>query len=226
MLEGWHLVPVRFQINFCSEIFSLWIDLLIGDLLQYLKTNKTTSEETTFELKTLRACPWIHVIHYYTFRNHLSFIWFSLGYFGIFSIRIVHFISCFLVFSVTRFTLSVWRGEALKSIFRAFWLSSEKRMQCVHLLLVVFYLHFSLEISLIKKNEGLRWPELIIGDTNGELIMDTEMSECLMHLTSEEMVRSWKIKYLKFLHICMLSFLDTLIRTSLTDLQFIYYSES
>ncbi|KAI6075198.1 NudC domain-containing protein 1 [Aix galericulata] len=45
----------------------------------------------------------------------------------------------------------------------------------------------SLEISLIKKNEGLRWPELIIGDTNGELIMDTEMSECLMHLTSEEM---------------------------------------
>ncbi|XP_032037309.1 nudC domain-containing protein 1 isoform X1 [Aythya fuligula] len=45
----------------------------------------------------------------------------------------------------------------------------------------------SLEISLIKKNEGLRWPELIIGDTNGEFIMDTEMSECLMHLTSEEM---------------------------------------
>lgn len=66
-------------------------------------------------------------------------------------------------------------------------------MQCVHLLLVVFYLHFSLEISLIKKNEGLRWPELIIGDTNGELIMDTEMSECLMHLTSEEMVRSFRL---------------------------------
>lgn len=67
-------------------------------------------------------------------------------------------------------------------------------MQCIHLLLVVFYLHFSLEISLIKKNEGLRWPELIIGDTKGELIMDpsqaTEISECLMHLTSEEMVRS------------------------------------
>ncbi|XP_071594320.1 nudC domain-containing protein 1 isoform X3 [Heliangelus exortis] len=47
----------------------------------------------------------------------------------------------------------------------------------------------SLEISLIKKNEGPRWPELIIGDTRGEFIMDpsqcSEIAESLMHLTSE-----------------------------------------
>ncbi|NWI68557.1 NUDC1 protein, partial [Todus mexicanus] len=49
----------------------------------------------------------------------------------------------------------------------------------------------SLEISLIKKNEGSRWPELILGDTRGEFIMDSsqgsEISESLMHLTSEVM---------------------------------------
>ncbi|KAJ7408926.1 NudC domain-containing protein 1 [Pitangus sulphuratus] len=49
----------------------------------------------------------------------------------------------------------------------------------------------SLEISLIKKNEGSRWPELILGDTRGEFIMDpsqcSEIAESLMHLTSEVM---------------------------------------
>ncbi|NXF52841.1 NUDC1 protein, partial [Oceanites oceanicus] len=49
----------------------------------------------------------------------------------------------------------------------------------------------SLEISLIKKNEGPRWPDLIVGDTRGEFIMDSsqcsEISESLMHLTSEVM---------------------------------------
>ncbi|KAJ7425505.1 NudC domain-containing protein 1 [Willisornis vidua] len=49
----------------------------------------------------------------------------------------------------------------------------------------------SLEISLIKKNEGPRWPELIVGDTRGEFIMDSsqcsEIAESLMHLTSEVM---------------------------------------
>ncbi|XP_063183482.1 nudC domain-containing protein 1 isoform X2 [Chroicocephalus ridibundus] len=49
----------------------------------------------------------------------------------------------------------------------------------------------SLEISLIKKSEGPRWPELIIGDTRGEFIMDSsqcsEIAESLMHLTSEVM---------------------------------------
>ncbi|NXA45399.1 NUDC1 protein, partial [Nothocercus julius] len=49
----------------------------------------------------------------------------------------------------------------------------------------------SLEISLIKKKEGPHWPELIVGDTRGELIMDpsqrSAMTENLMHLTSEVM---------------------------------------
>ncbi|KAM6089243.1 nudC domain-containing protein 1 isoform 1-T1 [Chlamydotis macqueenii] len=49
----------------------------------------------------------------------------------------------------------------------------------------------SLEISLIKKSEGPRWPELIVGDTRGEFIMDSsqcsEIAESLMHLTSEVM---------------------------------------
>ncbi|XP_044277789.1 nudC domain-containing protein 1 isoform X2 [Varanus komodoensis] len=49
----------------------------------------------------------------------------------------------------------------------------------------------SLDISLIKKEEGLLWPELIIGDSRGEFIMDPAQSsavaERLMHLTSEEM---------------------------------------
>ncbi|XP_025920009.1 nudC domain-containing protein 1 isoform X4 [Apteryx rowi] len=49
----------------------------------------------------------------------------------------------------------------------------------------------SLEISLIKKSEGPQWPELIVGDTRGEFIMDSSqrsaVAECLMHLTSEVM---------------------------------------
>ncbi|XP_065686963.1 nudC domain-containing protein 1 isoform X1 [Patagioenas fasciata] len=49
----------------------------------------------------------------------------------------------------------------------------------------------SLEISLVKKNEGPWWPELIVGDTRGEFIMDpaqrSEIAESLMHLTSEVM---------------------------------------
>ncbi|KAH0617490.1 hypothetical protein JD844_015811 [Phrynosoma platyrhinos] len=49
----------------------------------------------------------------------------------------------------------------------------------------------SLEISLIKKEEGCLWPELVIGDSQGELIMDPVQSaaiaEHLMHLTSDEM---------------------------------------
>ncbi|XP_004680058.1 PREDICTED: nudC domain-containing protein 1 [Condylura cristata] len=49
----------------------------------------------------------------------------------------------------------------------------------------------SLEISLIKKSEGLTWPELIVGDKQGELIRDSAqcaaIAERLMHLTSEEL---------------------------------------
>lgn len=49
----------------------------------------------------------------------------------------------------------------------------------------------SLEISLIKKNEGMTWPELVIGDKQGELIRDSAqcaaIAERLMHLTSEEL---------------------------------------
>nr|XP_012298724.1 nudC domain-containing protein 1 isoform X2 [Aotus nancymaae] len=49
----------------------------------------------------------------------------------------------------------------------------------------------SLEISLIKKNEGLTWPELVVGDKQGELIRDSTqcaaIAERLMHLTSEEL---------------------------------------
>lgn len=49
----------------------------------------------------------------------------------------------------------------------------------------------SLEISLIKKNEGMTWPELVIGDKQGELIRDSAqcaaIAEHLMHLTSEEL---------------------------------------
>ncbi|XP_021568310.1 nudC domain-containing protein 1 isoform X2 [Carlito syrichta] len=49
----------------------------------------------------------------------------------------------------------------------------------------------SLEISLIKKNEGLTWPELVVGDKQGELIKDSAqcaaIAERLMHLTSEEL---------------------------------------
>ncbi|KAL2767117.1 nudC domain-containing protein 1 isoform 1 [Daubentonia madagascariensis] len=49
----------------------------------------------------------------------------------------------------------------------------------------------SLEISLIKKNEGLTWPELVVGDKQGELLRDSAqcaaIAERLMHLTSEEL---------------------------------------
>uniref|UniRef100_A0A8C9PXA7 NudC domain-containing protein 1 n=1 Tax=Spermophilus dauricus TaxID=99837 RepID=A0A8C9PXA7_SPEDA len=49
----------------------------------------------------------------------------------------------------------------------------------------------SLEIFLIKKNEGLTWPELVVGDKQGELIRDSAqcaaIAERLMHLTSEEL---------------------------------------
>nr|XP_034491365.1 nudC domain-containing protein 1-like [Marmota flaviventris] len=49
----------------------------------------------------------------------------------------------------------------------------------------------SLEIFLIKKNEGLIWPELVVGDKKGELIRDSAqcaaIAERLMHLTSEEL---------------------------------------
>ncbi|XP_027287247.1 nudC domain-containing protein 1 isoform X3 [Cricetulus griseus] len=48
-----------------------------------------------------------------------------------------------------------------------------------------------LEISLIKKNEGLTWPELLVGDKQGELLRDpaqcAEIAERLMHLTSDEL---------------------------------------
>ena len=58
----------------------------------------------------------------------------------------------------------------------------------------LFYLFLSpsLEISLIKREEGPLWPELIIGDAQGEYIMDpaqnAAVAEHLMHLTSDEMV--------------------------------------
>ncbi|XP_007466297.1 PREDICTED: nudC domain-containing protein 1 [Lipotes vexillifer] len=49
----------------------------------------------------------------------------------------------------------------------------------------------SLEISLIKKNEGLTWPELVVGDKRGEFIRDSAqcaaIAERLMHLTSDEL---------------------------------------
>lgn len=49
----------------------------------------------------------------------------------------------------------------------------------------------SLEISLIKKNEGLPWPEVVVNDKQGELIRDpaqcAAIAESLMHLTSEEL---------------------------------------
>lgn len=48
-----------------------------------------------------------------------------------------------------------------------------------------------LEVSLIKKNEGLMWPELVVGDKQGELIRDpaqcAAIAERLMHLTSDEL---------------------------------------
>uniref|UniRef100_A0A452IU75 NudC domain-containing protein 1 n=1 Tax=Gopherus agassizii TaxID=38772 RepID=A0A452IU75_9SAUR len=58
----------------------------------------------------------------------------------------------------------------------------------------------SLEISLIKKDEGPMWPELIVGDAQGEFIMDSSqcsaVAERLMHLTSEEMVNLGSNQYL------------------------------
>ncbi|EGW09202.1 NudC domain-containing protein 1 [Cricetulus griseus] len=52
-----------------------------------------------------------------------------------------------------------------------------------------------LEISLIKKNEGLTWPELLVGDKQGELLRDpaqcAEIAERLMHLTSDELVSDY-----------------------------------
>ncbi|XP_029447763.1 nudC domain-containing protein 1 [Rhinatrema bivittatum] len=49
----------------------------------------------------------------------------------------------------------------------------------------------SVEISLIKKEEGCVWSELVVGDKRGEHIMDpvqhTAASDCLIHLTSEDM---------------------------------------
>ncbi|XP_006830708.1 PREDICTED: nudC domain-containing protein 1 [Chrysochloris asiatica] len=49
----------------------------------------------------------------------------------------------------------------------------------------------SLDISLMKKSEGLTWPELIVGDKQGEFIRDSAhcaaIAERLMHLTSEEL---------------------------------------
>ncbi|XP_071659955.1 nudC domain-containing protein 1 isoform X2 [Patagioenas fasciata] len=58
----------------------------------------------------------------------------------------------------------------------------------------------SLEISLVKKNEGPWWPELIVGDTRGEFIMDpaqrSEIAESLMHLTSEVMINLGSNQYL------------------------------
>uniref|UniRef100_A0A8D0E7C2 NudC domain-containing protein 1 n=1 Tax=Salvator merianae TaxID=96440 RepID=A0A8D0E7C2_SALMN len=49
----------------------------------------------------------------------------------------------------------------------------------------------SLEISLIKKEEGHSWPELIVGDSQGEFVTDpakcAAVAEQLMHLTSDEM---------------------------------------
>ncbi|XP_020825962.1 nudC domain-containing protein 1 isoform X2 [Phascolarctos cinereus] len=49
----------------------------------------------------------------------------------------------------------------------------------------------SLEVSLIKKDEGLTWPELVLGDEQGEFIRDSAqcaaIAERLMHLTSEEL---------------------------------------
>lgn len=48
---------------------------------------------------------------------------------------------------------------------------------------------------MIKKNEGLPWPEVVVNDKQGELIRDpaqcAAIAESLMHLTSEELVSSY-----------------------------------
>lgn len=49
---------------------------------------------------------------------------------------------------------------------------------------------------MIKKNEGLMWPELVVGDKQGELIRDpaqcAAIAERLMHLTSDELVSKYR----------------------------------
>lgn len=63
-----------------------------------------------------------------------------------------------------------------------------------------------MEISLIKKNEGLTWPELIVGDKQGEFIRDAPqcaaIAERLMHLTSEELVSNCNSTFSKDLEVC------------------------
>ncbi|XP_004640149.1 nudC domain-containing protein 1 [Octodon degus] len=58
----------------------------------------------------------------------------------------------------------------------------------------------SLEISLIKKNEGLPWPEVVVNDKQGEFIRDpaqcAAIAERLMHLTSDELVNLGGNQYL------------------------------
>uniref|UniRef100_A0A4W2D6J0 NudC domain-containing protein 1 n=1 Tax=Bos indicus x Bos taurus TaxID=30522 RepID=A0A4W2D6J0_BOBOX len=58
----------------------------------------------------------------------------------------------------------------------------------------------SLEISLIKKSEGMTWPELVVGDKQGEFIRDSAqcaaIAERLMHLTSDELVNLGSNQYL------------------------------
>ncbi|XP_072304203.1 nudC domain-containing protein 1 [Eucyclogobius newberryi] len=50
----------------------------------------------------------------------------------------------------------------------------------------------SLEVTLQKRSEGALWPELVMGDRRGELVMSDEQTaqihERLKHLTSEELV--------------------------------------
>lgn len=49
---------------------------------------------------------------------------------------------------------------------------------------------------MIKKNEGLMWSELVVGDKQGELIRDpaqcAAIAERLMHLTSDELVSKYR----------------------------------
>lgn len=51
----------------------------------------------------------------------------------------------------------------------------------------------SLEVTLQKRSEGPLWPELVMGDRRGELVMSDEQAalihERLTHLTSEDLVR-------------------------------------
>uniref|UniRef100_A0A8C6SQP2 NudC domain-containing protein 1 n=1 Tax=Neogobius melanostomus TaxID=47308 RepID=A0A8C6SQP2_9GOBI len=50
----------------------------------------------------------------------------------------------------------------------------------------------SLEVTLQKRSEGALWPELVMGDRRGELVMSDEqmaqIHERLTHLTSEDMI--------------------------------------